>query len=986
MKNNSNAGMTLLEVIIAVSIFSISAIVLLQSFVTSSRINKKSNTYLEATSTAQNVMEEIKAKRFQEVALAFNYPVDLTTNSSRFTFLDSQLSEIKDNTLEIKEVARDDDGNYINVRKYNKADGDDDSKVTASVISHDSGKTYKFNANDSGKYYYSMSNVKNLKETFDVLVEFDGGDDTQYRKKTISNNEYGKNDYLSPNIAKLDTKKNAFLIMEKDWCSRTKIEELMIKPQWRAAHEKWQDEYDDWVMSTAYIKVLETYSQDSDVTSADATLDELRQASFKELFVKELTERLKKGTDTSQYDLQKINGYLDLTNETEFDNAKETVIVTNPTGKSPSMIKDVKDGILLKNLKAIYVDAQGRASIIETDIRLGIPKIQFPTPSTLPDLMNMIVVANKGIVCEGTDITQETVIQGSVYAGLLKDKQSDQMIADGSDKVSVEITPGAKLSVSSGDKFVCQGNINVGAGGRFSSGSIVSVWAQGINLTSATVELLGKTYLADDLTVNTGKNSNVKIEGEYYGFGAADSAKTSKIYHNNDDKEGVTPVYDYKGRSDSSLSSAIVINGKNTTMDLSGAQRIMLAGKNYIASTKIPSERGNKSDIMTGESLTVKGTQLAYLVPAELIGDGTQTNPMTYDQYVTLTANDKKIVINDSVPVTQWGNQTLKQIGVDESKPVQEVFYNDNVAGGGFVYFYLNFTDSTKAATFMQTYYAVENIKTNMDEYLSFYFGENAGVKVNDPQAYLRYITNGNVLSSILDADGKTQNGHLYEATDTRPGKLLSEEQVKYQNMWYTLNRKMISSYDLLKKDVKDTEVNSHDERQSNRTVFDNLVNKDGMRRFINEKGTTSSDGYKEYRFNTEKDNAGLTAIMADNENIDTLTINSETAKKLRLVVCTGDVKIDVGVTFNGIIMAQGKITLGSGAKLISSPLEAAKVFQAQMDAEAGEKISPKDFFWEGDQYVLGNSTATGTTSGNNLADNTYDLAQCVTYENWKKK
>lgn len=47
-------------------------------------------------------------------------------------------------------------------------------------------------------------------------------------------------------------------------------------------------------MSTAYIKVLETYSQDSDVTSADATLDELRQASFKELFVKELTERLKK--------------------------------------------------------------------------------------------------------------------------------------------------------------------------------------------------------------------------------------------------------------------------------------------------------------------------------------------------------------------------------------------------------------------------------------------------------------------------------------------------------------------------------------------------------------------------------------------------------------------------------------------------------------------------------------------------------------------
>ena len=74
--HKDNTGMTLLEVIVAVSIFSITAIVLLQSFVTSSRINKKSNTDLEATATAQNVMEEIKAKRFKEIALAFNNTED----------------------------------------------------------------------------------------------------------------------------------------------------------------------------------------------------------------------------------------------------------------------------------------------------------------------------------------------------------------------------------------------------------------------------------------------------------------------------------------------------------------------------------------------------------------------------------------------------------------------------------------------------------------------------------------------------------------------------------------------------------------------------------------------------------------------------------------------------------------------------------------------------------------------------------------------
>ena len=134
---NSNAGMTLLEVIIAVSIFSITAIVLLQSFVTSSRINKKSNTYLEATSTAQNVMEEIKAKRFKEIALAFNYPLDRSGNS-RFTFLQPQVNDIG-TSLDIREVLKLEDGTYTDVRQYRDADGDDDTKVTASVISHDSG-------------------------------------------------------------------------------------------------------------------------------------------------------------------------------------------------------------------------------------------------------------------------------------------------------------------------------------------------------------------------------------------------------------------------------------------------------------------------------------------------------------------------------------------------------------------------------------------------------------------------------------------------------------------------------------------------------------------------------------------------------------------------------------------------------------------------------------------------------------------------------
>lgn len=91
-RERSNAGMSLIEVIVAVSIFSIAAAVLLQSFVTSQRINKKSNLYLEATTVAQNIMEEIKSKDFEDVSLAFNYPIDVLTGQSRLSFLNSDKS------------------------------------------------------------------------------------------------------------------------------------------------------------------------------------------------------------------------------------------------------------------------------------------------------------------------------------------------------------------------------------------------------------------------------------------------------------------------------------------------------------------------------------------------------------------------------------------------------------------------------------------------------------------------------------------------------------------------------------------------------------------------------------------------------------------------------------------------------------------------------------------------------------------------------
>lgn len=733
-------------------------------------------------------------------------------------------------------------------------------------------------------------------------------------------------------------------------------------------------------MSQAYISVMETYNENS--KSQDVTLDELRLGSFKELYVKKLGKRLM-GADTGRYSLDTLRGYVDLSTAAGFDSSRETLVVTNPSGKEPIMVKSVKDGVVLKNLKVIYVDEKGRASVIETDIRLGMPNIQFPTPSTLPDLMNMIVVADSGILCESRGSAEGISIQGSVYAGLLS---GENLPAGVTTPTSILVQPGGSLTVSGGDKLVCEGELRVEEKGAFSDSGEVTLWAQGVTLSEAEVSLLGKTYLADDLTVEAGSGSRVTVEGEYYGYGYPESARAS--YNS-------TRFADW---TDAALSSAIVINGKNTTLDLSGVSKMMLAGKNYVASAKVNGFTAGTADfvndrtknIMTGESLTVKGTQIAYLLPAELFQgaegyEGTFHNPMSYEEYISAGLLEmESLPLSMDTPVEAWGGKSLREIGVDQTEPVRKVYYNNN-SDTGYVYFYLNFTDDAAAAAFMQEYYQNNPaVKANMDKYLSFYFPqENTGIRLNDPQAYLRYVTNGNVLSY----DGQAAEGELLGATDNGDSQELLQEQENYQNMWYALNRKMIGSYDLLKTGVTDSKGESHDETDASRSVFDNLVNEKEMIEFI--KTQPDSTDWK-YEFTAESDDGGLKAIMANNGTDsavpgsgEELVINADAADKLRLVVCTGDVRILSGVHFRGIIMAKGKITLEAGASLVSAPLEAAKVFQAQMNAGGS---SPRDFFWEGDRYVLGNTNSAEDTSSSGTISDTYDVSQAITYENWKKR
>lgn len=99
-KLNKNAGFSLVELLIAITILAIIVIPLLNVFLTSNKLNIKSRQTLRATTMAQDIMEGLKAYNIEELKAQFNNP------SEGFYVIDDSIvkGEIKEETsLEVDE-------------------------------------------------------------------------------------------------------------------------------------------------------------------------------------------------------------------------------------------------------------------------------------------------------------------------------------------------------------------------------------------------------------------------------------------------------------------------------------------------------------------------------------------------------------------------------------------------------------------------------------------------------------------------------------------------------------------------------------------------------------------------------------------------------------------------------------------------------------------------------------------------------------------
>ena len=426
-------------------------------------------------------------------------------------------------------------------------------------------------------------------------------------------------------------------------------------------------------VAVAYQEVLSNWD--------DLQSESNRYSSFASTYLDTLVKHLRdadKGDGYYKRDI--LKGYVDTTvwdhvNQTAWDNGTDD---TDEAKKKPPVMELVNgNSLILRNVFVSYMD-EDRLSIVSTDLCLGVPEIVFTQSGSIDELYNYILIGNQGISLK--ESSGQVTADGSIYAG-----------TDDKGKGGITINKTSTLAINNGRYVISKGEIDVIGPG---AGLIVrdvketgsSVYAKNLDLQSGTISFDSKTYIANDLTLS-GNGSKATLTKEYYGYGISTESGIGD------------------SKTDQENSSAIIINGQNSTVNMSGVNTLMLAGRAYIGTNTTKKEldqnaeavangdaaKKNEKAVLMGESITVKGGQIAYLVPTECLGvyNGETLigqNPVTQDVAAKIQTykndygeNFKEIDFTRAV--SRLGGLSLSSFGVTDMDHIRKV--STQYVGGG---------------------------------------------------------------------------------------------------------------------------------------------------------------------------------------------------------------------------------------------------------------------------------------------------------------
>lgn len=257
-----------------------------------------------------------------------------------------------------------------------------------------------------------------------------------------------------------------------------------------------------------------------------------------------------------------------------------------------------------------YNDENGYLSTVKIDCRLAMPDVIVAFSDGIGNRLTTFDTYSI-IGCNGVKVENTLNVNGTkVFAGKNNDVNASVS--------GLKLDTNAFLNVNKasgsdyGSSIVSNDDIYLEDSGKISVDQFSRLWCENLKADGQNnkININGLAYVEDDLTINS-DNTNVVINGSYTGW-------------------SYNGVVNEKHEE----SSAMIINGKNSSLDMQGINSLLLGGRSYINFNKA----GNGM-YMTGESVSLKGNQEIYLIPDSFIeveGSAYHSNPAPTGQKVTV--------------------------------------------------------------------------------------------------------------------------------------------------------------------------------------------------------------------------------------------------------------------------------------------------------------------------------------------------------------
>lgn len=667
-------------------------------------------------------------------------------------------------------------------------------------------------------------------------------------------------------------------------------------------------------LENAYADVLQHYV---DYTSGGKNAQDVFKQNYMNGLEKYFADPMKTPVDTTNeqgnvvyrvagYDADKVKGCI-------LDGTQQGCFVAPA---DPKYEIDYGAGTFtLKDVRVVYKDAQDYETTITTDLVFSTPDMNFSGQSQVKEFMKYALIADDQVNINSMNV----YVGGSIYAG------AGGIQATGSGSGRLE----GRMILTRGDIVADMGSkLTVGDGNS-------SIWAENLMTTgksAATLNVNGNMYVADDLALNA-KESKVTLQGNYYGYnfqknyGAGDTVAT-----------------------DADFSSAIMINGKSSSLNIQNLKYLLLAGRTFIS-------RGNNSsntDIQMGESIAARTNQLAYYVSERYVktenGEGVV---LKWNDAQNVRIGEKEYPIGESDYAASIHVDPVKLDGwLNHANPIVPYYYTNGVN------YYLNFKSQQDANEFYAAYYAGNTGKA----------GGLAGTYL-DKNALI--IDEHNKVIMTLSGD------IMYR---TKPEEMFQEKAVTIEpdnwkdsaGLLWDYCSKLAVSYKSLELGLKDfgqsvtpdqvrfsvTDENGHEKiDKSIDPLFDKLIDRSALQEEIAKHKNPGDAGFTVYHPADD-------VYLIDNTGVYDLP----TSITKGIVVATGSVK--VSGNFEGLIISGGKVTFDTNVQVKGNKLLVSNLFKE--DQSRQDPLFSKFF-----------RDCSGTAASN--ISGQLDLDSYINYDEWKK-